>query len=73
MTLRPGSYNAARPVWRGVIRQDGYPWYVCNHNDHPEQRHATECARKAHELIKSSPVDQPLPDGWDVYRHGARL
>ena len=32
--LRAGNYNAAKPVWRGVIREDSSPWYTCTHDGH---------------------------------------
>lgn len=79
MTLRPGSYNASRPRWRGVIRGDGYPWYVCVH-EHESQREATACAKAAREAIKGTPLDArfgvvaptadcPLPEGWEVFSY----
>ncbi len=47
-----GSYNAAKPKWRGVIRQGGYPVAVCIH-PHPDQAHATACGRDAAKVFKA--------------------
>ena len=37
MGMRAGSYNAAAPQWRGVIRDGSYPAYVCVHTNHGTQ------------------------------------
>jgi hypothetical protein len=61
MAYRAGSYDAAKPIWRGVIRDDSYPAFVCNHDDHKNQREATVCSRAALAQIKK---DNSLPPGW---------
>lgn len=65
MTLRAGNYNASRPRPRGVIRNDGSPWYACSHR-HDSFREASTCALKALPLIKAWVKDQtlPFPTGW---------
>lgn len=71
MTLRAGSYNASEPKWRGVIRQDGWPWYVCIHNDHHKPSDARACADAALPTLKArdhTDPGAPLPDGWVIYR-----
>ena len=70
MALRPGSYNAASPDWRGVIRQDGLGWYHCTHRDHRSQREATACARQAFPAIRDRDPEDPearLPEGWTIF------
>jgi len=72
VTLRAGSYNATRPDWRGVIRNDGWPWYRCIHTHHGDPRDARDCARLALPVLldrdHSDPA-APLPAGWEVYPH----
>ncbi len=63
MTLRAGSYNAARPRWRGVLREDSYPAMVCTHQ-HRDQAEATRCARDALAAVRAAGVHGPLPAGW---------
>ena len=65
MTLRAGSHNAAQPLWRGVIRDDGYPAYVCVHRNHASQPEATACARGALAALHATPGQ--LPTGWTHY------
>ena len=72
MTLRAGMYDASRPRFRGVIRNDSYPWYVCSeeHNDPDEAR---TCSRRALlEVKKLDPENKglrtrDLPEGWHVF------
>ncbi len=66
MTMRAGSHNAAKPIWRGVIREDSYPRYVCVHSNHSSQPEATACARAALAVIRAT--SGPLPRGWVAYR-----
>lgn len=64
MTLRAGSYNAEKPRWQGVIRNDSWPAYVCYHwgeNEHPDPRSARDCAKRALAYIKAN---NQLPEGW---------
>jgi len=75
MTLRAGSYdhNYQYPDYRGIVRNDGSPWYVCTHKDqHSTTRAARQCAQDALAagLRDRDPRDPraPLPDGWTVYR-----
>jgi hypothetical protein len=77
VTLRPGSYNASRPRFRGVIRGDGYPWYACAHTTHERQREATACSKAAREAIRGTLWESggpdpgsPLPEGWEVFEYG---
>ena len=65
MAMRAGSYNAARPWWRGTIRDGSYPVYVCIHTNHDPQPDATACARAALAAIHATPGQ--LPDGWLRY------
>jgi hypothetical protein len=72
MTLRAGSFDDTTPVWRGVIRHNSFPWYVCTHRDHPNQREATACARQALPTLKArdhKDPKAPLPEGWRIYVH----
>jgi hypothetical protein len=66
--LRAGSFNYAKPIWRGVIREGSYPRYVCTHlygdEKHPDQAAATRCARGALLGIKRA---NTLPAGWTEY------
>lgn len=64
MALRTGTYNAARPVWRGILREDSAPAYVCEHSGHGV-REAKECARQALAQVKAT---NTLPDGWLSFR-----
>lgn len=64
MTLRPGSFNARKPVWRGVLRDDGIPCYVCSHDDHEDQRAATACARSAAVQLREHIT---LPPHWGAW------
>lgn len=72
MTLRAGKYDASRPRWRAVLRNDGYPWYVCRH-DHPDKDSAGACARRALPLVRAADPENKglktaeLPEGWHVY------
>jgi hypothetical protein len=66
MAMRAGSYNAARPAWRGTIRDGSYPRYVCTHTHHGSQPEATACARAALAAIRATPGR--LPAGWIAYR-----
>jgi hypothetical protein len=61
MALRAGSYNAAKPQWRGVLRDYSSPVYVCIHS-HDTQPEATECARAARNGLREHPT--ALPVGW---------
>jgi hypothetical protein len=61
MTLRAGSANMTRPKWRGVIREDSFPWALCTHTDHENQRQATRCGREA---LAQYQRDGTLPDHW---------
>jgi hypothetical protein len=63
--LRAGSFDNAKPDWRGVIRADSYPWYVCYHHDHDNAASARECARAALEWMKANP--KVMPDKWITY------
>ena len=79
MTLRPGSADMARPRWRGVIRSDSFPWAVCTHTDHQDQKSATACGKAAFEHVKAQAAEPyTLPEGWlgwDDWRriYGSRL
>jgi hypothetical protein len=70
MTLRAGSYdvNYRRPVWQGVIRDDGTGWYHCTHRDHGTRRQARDCATRAlpeiRATVNSSAETITLPPGW---------
>jgi hypothetical protein len=66
MAMRAGSYNAAKPAWRGVIRDGGYPAYICVHASHGSQPEATACARAALAVIRAT--SGPLPRGWVAYQ-----
>ena len=77
MGMRAGSYNAAAPQWRGVIRDGSYPAYVCVHTSHATQPEATACARAALPTLKAANAnttgtntDPVLPAGWIRYRPG---
>src|SRR2546430_10553780 len=61
MAMRAGSYNAAPPQWRGVIRDGSYPRFVCVHPNHDTQPHATACTRAA--LVAIRATTGPLPGG----------
>lgn len=73
MTLRAGTYDAAIPQRRGVIRNDGGPWWTCLHN-HASWPEAKDCARAALLFIQSNnpkatgshpdPDGVKLPHGW---------
>jgi hypothetical protein len=63
MAMRAGSYNAARPWWRGTIRDGSYPAYVCTHTNHKSQPEATACARAALTVIRAG----TLPAAWIPY------
>jgi len=68
--LRAGSYDAAKPIWRGVIRGDKYPCYVCMHRDHASPEEARQCARAALPVVKTvwlGKVNAPLPEGWRAW------
>lgn len=65
MALRAGSYSASRPRIRGVIREDGYPAYVCIH-EHSTFPEARECARTVLKSMGQS-MTGPLPEGWREY------
>jgi hypothetical protein len=67
VTLRAGYYNAAKPRWRAVVRNDGYPWYVCLH-EHVDGPEATRCARTDLAAIKlASDGKGPWPEGWVTF------
>jgi hypothetical protein len=66
MGMRAGSYNAAVPQWRGVIRDGSFPVYVCAHTDHATQPEATACARAAMAAVRSAAGI--LPAGWIRYQ-----
>ncbi len=81
MGMRAGSYNAAHPQWRGVIRDGSYPAYVCVHTSHATQPDATACARTALARLKAASTNATsagagadtvgvLPQGWIPYRPG---
>lgn len=83
MSMRAGSYNAARPQWRGVIRDGSYPAYVCVHTSHATQPDATACARTALTALKAASTNETsagtdagsdtgrvLPQGWTRYQPG---
>jgi hypothetical protein len=63
--LRAGSFDAAKPDWRGVIRHEGYPWYVCTHRDHGGSAEARQCAREALEWMRAN---DGLPEKWITYK-----
>lgn len=65
MALRAGSYDATKPLWRGVIRENSYPAFTCIHKDHPDQRAATQCAREALSYYRDH--NGVLPNGWTAY------
>jgi hypothetical protein len=68
VTLRAGSYNAAKPRWRGIIRNDGAPWYGCWHSDHHTPKEARACADRALPAVKEfvkTDGKTPFPDGWE--------
>jgi hypothetical protein len=62
VTMRAGSYDRSKPDWRGIIRDDGWPVYVCLHTNHEGREAATKCARGALPKIK----DGTLPAGWTL-------
>jgi hypothetical protein len=64
MTYRPGCYDRNRPDWRGVIRDDSYPAFVCLHTGHQSSAEARECAKQAMAQIRA---DNTLPAGWAKY------
>lgn len=69
MTLRAGSYDKARPDWKGLIRDDSYPVYECYHwgeEAHKNPKQARECAAKALAYIKEK---KKLPKGWTAYEN----
>jgi hypothetical protein len=69
MTLRAGSYNARRPDWRGIIRQDGWGWYRCTHTSHGAPDAARDCARAALPVLRERDhhnPEAPMPEGWEV-------
>ena len=69
MNLRAGSYNAQRPVWRGVIRNEGWAWYVCTHNTHDRPSDARACAQTALPALRvrdHQDPTAPMPEGWVV-------
>lgn len=66
MAMRAGSYNAAPPQWRAVIRDGSYPQYVCVHTDHACQPEATACAKAGLAAIRAA--QGTLPRGWIPYR-----
>ena len=77
MGMRAGSYNAAAPQWRGVIRDGSYPAYVCVHTNHGTQPDATACARAAITTLKAASTNatdtstgtgRVLPAGWIRYQ-----
>jgi hypothetical protein len=65
MTLRAGSADASKPDYRGLIRHDSSPWYICYHNTHGETAEARQCARKAIAWMKTH---EGLPEGWITYK-----
>ena len=74
MTLRAGSYNASRPDWRGIIRQDGWGWYRCTHRNHGPDG-ARRCAREALPALRTRDhqnPDAPMPDGWEIIPQESR-
>ena len=68
MGMRAGSYNAATPQWRGVIRDGSYPAYVCVHTGHATQPDATACARAALPALRAAGSGGVLPAGWIRYQ-----
>jgi hypothetical protein len=66
MTLRPGSYDASSPLWRGVIRDDSLGRYACTHADHPNRKAATKCARDAFAQFKEEFKKDRPPAGWEI-------
>jgi hypothetical protein len=71
MGMRAGSYNAATPQWRGVIRDGSYPADVCVHTGHASQPDATACARAALATLRAGDVSGgALPAGWIHYQPG---
>jgi hypothetical protein len=70
MTLRAGYYDAAKPDWRGIIRQDSYGWYRCWGHNHQTSREATKCARDALPGIKALGEGDELPLHWEVIPRG---
>ena len=70
--LRAGSYNATRPDWRGIIRQDGWGWYRCTHRNHDGPQAARDCARAALPTLQARDHQNPaapMPAGWEVIPH----
>lgn len=61
MTLRPGSFNATRPSFRGIFREDSLGRYMCMHTGHEDARAARRCADEAIGQFKATGV---LPAGW---------
>jgi hypothetical protein len=65
MALRPGSYNATRPDWRGCIYEDSWGTFRCTHADHMYQKEATRCAREAYAEHKALFLRDECPPGWE--------
>jgi hypothetical protein len=66
MVLRASSYNKMPPIPRGIIREDGSPLYVCNH-DHKSYDEARDCAKEA--LPKVKAFHQKKAEKLPVYWH----
>jgi hypothetical protein len=65
MAIRPGSYNANPPWWRGVLREGSWGIWACLHRDHRDQQEATRCARAAWaEHRPKFEADEAVP-GWE--------
>jgi hypothetical protein len=65
MALMAGSYSEC--VWHGVLRDAGYPLYICLHR-HNKQADAKECARRTKNYITETPDGTPLPSMWVHYQ-----
>lgn len=70
MRLLAGSYDRSRPVWTGLLREEGYPRYRCYHR-HEKRAEARQCARDALAALKADP--ERLPRGWVVYHESERF
>jgi hypothetical protein len=65
--IRAGSFDSSKPDWRGLIRNDGMPWYVCYHiRKHQTRAEAQQCAKSATQWMKDNP--DRLPDMWITWQ-----
>ena len=70
MALRPGSYDATTPSWRGVIYENSWGIFRCTHKDHDTQREATRCARAAYAEFKGLFARDECPVDWEPIGRG---